>query len=363
VPRGFSVSHPGIGTVRTLVGKRTKSRGRRSVQGKTASPDPQMPVPNDRPPLQARQRPAWSRWIVSGVILAGIFLWAYWPTLSSLASTWNREPDYSHGFLVTPLAVFFLWIRRDRFPGIKGQLAWLGLIPIGLSVGMRIVAARFYMDAMDGWSILLWVAGVVWLFGGWRVLWWSLPAVAFLWFMVPLPFRAERWLSVPLQGVNTKLSCWALQILGQPALAEGHRIWLGDHPLDVERACCGLRILVGTVALAFAYVIIVRPPWWEKIALLAGVIPIALVANSTRIVATGLLYRYVSGDVAQAFAHDSAGWAMIVLAAGLFGLLLWYLSKLLPEVELVGVGAVVDREHGRGRTTTATSAPIEQQSQ
>ena len=318
--------------------------------------------PSAREKVNRRQQ-NWPRLAALGGLLAAVFAWAYWPTLGSLVGTWSREPDYSHGFLVAPLAVFFLWVRRDRFPGIKGRLAWLGLIPIGLSVGMRIFAARFYMDAIDGWSILLWIAGVVWLFGGWRVLWWSLPAVAFLWFMVPLPFRAERWLSVPLQGVNTKLSCWALQILGQPALAEGHRIWLGDYPLDIERACCGLRILVGTVALAFAYVIIVRPPWWEKGVLLAGVIPIALVANSTRIVATGLLYRYVSGEVAQAFAHDSAGWAMIVLAAGLFALVLWYLSKLVREVELVEVGAIVRRERSWGRTAEATPAPIEQQSQ
>jgi len=339
---------------------RPEARSRKQRAAARQAPAERRPSPAGQSP-GALAKQNWPRLAALGGLLAAVFLWAYWPTLSSLVDTWGREPDYSHGFLVAPLAVFFLWIRRDRFPGIKGRLAWPGLIPIGLSVGMRIFAARFYMDAIDGWSILLWIVGVVWLFGGWRVLWWSLPAVAFLWFMVPLPFRAERWLSVPLQGVNTKLSCWALQILGLPALAEGHRIWLGDYPLDIERACCGLRILVGTVALAFAYVIIVRPPWWEKVVLLAGVIPIALVANSTRIVATGLLYRYASGEAAQAFAHDSAGWVMIVLAAGLFALVLWYLSKLVREVELVEVGTIVRRERTWDQTTEPTSAPIEQQ--
>ena len=31
--------------------------------------------------------------------LTAAFLWAYWPTLVKLVETWNREPDYSHGFL------------------------------------------------------------------------------------------------------------------------------------------------------------------------------------------------------------------------------------------------------------------------
>jgi exosortase len=164
--------------------------------------------------------------------------------------------------------------------------------------------------------------------------------------MVPLPFRVERGLSLPLQGVATKLSCWILQALGQPALAEAHVIVLGSSRLEVEQACSGLRIFVGIFALAFAYVIVVERSWWEKVLLLGSAVPIALLANAARIVATGLLQQYVSGEAAKQFSHDAAGWAMIVFAAGLFALVLWYLCHLVREVELVDVGAVMRRERG-----------------
>jgi exosortase/archaeosortase family protein len=101
---------------------------------------------------------------------------------------------------------------------------------------------------------------------------------------------------------------------------------------------------MGIVALAFAYVAIVRRPWWEKAVLLASVVPIALVANATRVVITGLLYQYVSGEAGQKFTHDAAGWVMILFAAGLFALVLWYLGKLVREVEVVEVDSVVRRE-------------------
>lgn len=292
---------------------------------------------------QTWQHPQAPRLAIAGVILTTVFFWAYWTTLESLVGAWNREPDYSHGFLVAPLAFFFLWTRRDRFPGITDRLAWPGLALIVLSVGMRVVASRYYLEAIDGWSIMVWAGGVAWLLGGWRVFRWSLPAVAFLWFMVPLPFRLERALSLPLQSVATKLSCWGLQILGQPAVAEGHTILLGDYPLEIERACSGLRIFVGIVALAFAYVVVVRRTWWEKAILLASVIPIALVANATRIVATGLFYQWVSADAAKSFTHDAAGWVMILFAAGLFALVLWYLSRLVREVEVLEVGTMLRR--------------------
>ena len=281
---------------------------------------------------------------IAVAILTGGLAWSYWPTLVGLVHAWESQPDYSHGYFVVPLSLYFLWARKDRFPGATKGMAWAGLILVAASIGMRVFGAHFYMVAIDGWSIMLWVGGIVWLFWGRRVLWWSLPSIAFLWFAIPLPYRVERWLSLPLQGVATKLSCWVLQAFGQPALAQGNTIYLGEHQLEVEQACSGLRIFVGIVALAFAYVIIVRRPWWEKALLLVSVVPIALVANATRIVGMGLLCQLVSGEAGKHFAHDVSGWVMIPFAAGLFALVLWYLGKLVQEVEVLDVASSIRRQ-------------------
>jgi len=290
---------------------------------------------------------AWKRvdpkWIAAAAALVVASAWAYWPTLVKLVAAWEREPDYSHGYLVVPVALYFLWARRERFPGRPSGLAWAGLLLIAASIAIRMFGARYYIDPIDGWSLVFWVGGVVWFLGGRRIFWWSLPSIAFLWFMIPLPWRVERWLSLPLQRIATKISSFGLQLLGQPALAEGNTILLGDYQLEVEEACSGLRIFVGIVALAFAYVVIVRRPLWERVLLLASVLPIALVANATRIVATGLLYQWVSGEAAHKFSHDVSGWVMIPFAAALFGLVLWYLDKLVREVELVDVGEIARR--------------------
>jgi exosortase len=282
--------------------------------------------------------------IVAGTVLVAMFGWAYWPTFVALTHQWSRQPDYSYGYFVAPLALCFVWARRDRFPGPAARLAWPGLVLVALSVGMRYAGARYYLEALDGWSMVLWVAGIVLLLGGWRVLWWALPAVLFLAFMVPLPFRVERELSLPLQTVVTTISCWALQSLGQPALAEGHAIVLGDHLLEVEQACVGLRIFVGVAALAVAYVVIARRAWWENAILLLSAIPIALAANAARVVATAWLHQSVSSEAARSFSHDAAGWMMVVLAAVLFAFVLWYLRELLPHAKPVEVGAMLRRQ-------------------
>jgi exosortase len=271
-------------------------------------------------------------------------IWSYWRTLINLIESWDRIPDYSHGYLVIPLAAIILWVRRNQFPGVKKGLSLGGLALILLSIAIRYMGAKFYLGGVDGWSILLWCAGTVWFLGGWAVLWWSMPSIVFLFFMIPLPFGVERWLSLPLQRIATMLSCWTLQLFGQPALAEGNTIWLNNINLEVEQACSGLRIFMGILALAFAYLNLVRRSRWEQVLLLASVIPVALAANCARIVTTGLLYQYVSDAAAKRFAHDFAGWAMIPLAAGLFALVLWYVSALFREEEELDMRMIVQME-------------------
>ncbi len=282
--------------------------------------------------------------VVAIAIVAASFAWAYWPTLVGLVATWNREPDYSHGFFVVPLAILILWMRRRQFPGLSGRLAWGGLGLIAISIVIRMLSAAYYLSAADGWSILAWVGGTVWFLCGWPVLRWCMPSVIFLAFMVPLPFRMEHALSRPLQHAATEMSCWVLQCLGQPALAENNIILLGDLRMEVEQACSGLRIFVGVVALAFVYVVLVRRAWWQRAVLLVSIIPIALVANVTRIVATSLLFQRFSGASAQQLIHEYTGYVMVPYAAALFALVLWYVGALAPTIYVADAGDVARRQ-------------------
>src|SRR5207249_3720778 len=153
--------------------------------------------------------------------------------------------------------------------------------------------------------------------GGWPLLRWSGLSVLFLFFMVPLPFRIEHLLTLPLQRIATVISCFILQCLGQPALSEGNTIWLGEHHLQVEEACAGLQIFVGVIALAYGHAVLWRGPRWAKALLMLAAAPIAILANALRIVGTGLLYQHISGEMARQFSHQAAGWVTILCSAAL----------------------------------------------
>ena len=317
--------------------------------GRRPKPKPQSEAPRPADHWQAApsapQRGDWRLALPVGLACLVVGVWSYWSTLWNLVAIWDREPDYSHGFLVVPLAIVILVVKRlcypRSYPGIGASSPLVGLPLLAVALAMRYLSGRFYFDFLDGWSILPWTAAMVALVGGWRLLLWSLPSIGFLWFMVPLPFGWETMASLPLQKIATRLSCYALQLLGQGAFAEGNVILLGEHQLEVAQACSGLRLFISVMAVAYAYVALVQRAWWEKAILVLSVVPIAIFANVTRIVVTGLLYQFTTGELAHKFSHDFAGLAMIPLAGLMFAGVHWYLTQLFPEEEEIDMAALV----------------------
>jgi exosortase len=137
-----------------------------------------------------------------------------------------------------------------------------------------------------------------------------------------------------LQTATTAIGTFILQCLGQPAIAEQHTIYLGDHVLEIEQACSGLRMCMGIMAVAFAFAVLHARSWREWVALTIAVVPVAMLANALRVVTTGLLMQIVSSEAAAKFSHDVAGWGMILVAILLFGLFVAYLRRLVITVEV-----------------------------
>jgi exosortase len=188
------------------------------------------------------------------------------------------------------------------------------------------------------------IACLTWTFGGWPLLLRAWPAIAFLVFMLPLPNAINTLISLPLQQIATTGSRFLLQLAGFWVIQEGNILHLstpfGTRPLDVAQACNGLKMLMSLAATVTATIALFPLPLWKRITLLVSAIPIAIVSNMIRIVATGWCYYLIAGELAAEWAHDISGWLMMPLALLLVGLELVLLSWLVP-------GAAEDEE---GRT-------------
>jgi exosortase len=264
-------------------------------------------------------------------VAAVALLWAYWPTLGEMAQRWGHDPQYSHGFLVPLFAVLLLWLRRDRLARGTLRPSWWGLPLLAAGLALRLVGGFFYYVSFDDISLLPCIAGLCLVLGGWPAWRWSWPAIAFLAFMIPLPYRVSVMLAGPLQAFATQTSTFCLQTLGFPALAEGNVILLNEVEIGIVEACSGLRMLVIFFALSTGMALLIRRRLADKIFIVLSAIPIALVVNIIRITATGILHDTVGSAWANAVFHDLAGWLMMPLALGILALELLLLKRLLIE--------------------------------
>lgn len=286
--------------------------------------------------------------LVAGAALAVALVASYMPSFRQLAEVWEN-PNYSHGWLVVPIALMILWVRREELAQTPVRPAWAGwLVLLGL-LGVR----ALLFDRNEMWTeqatIPLVASALVLALAGWRMLWKALPALAFLFFLLPLPPSINAILANPLQTLATIGSTALLQVAGLPVLSEGNVIVVGTHKLEVARACNGLSMLVSFVTLITATVLTVARdrPIWERAVLLVSSIPIALVANILRIALTAGLQHALGPDTpvfwpvslayptVESLTHDAAGWVvMMPIALLLIFLEMKVLSWLIVEEEL-----------------------------
>ena len=121
-------------------------------------------------------------------------------------------------------------------------------------------------------------------------------------------------ITFPLQLLASWLSAGVLQWLGVPVLREGNVIVLPAMALEVAEACSGIRSLMSLATLAVIYGYLMdRSIAVRALPALASV-PIAVVANGSRIVGTGLLVQYWEPDKAEGFFHTFSGWLIFVVS-------------------------------------------------
>ena len=144
--------------------------------------------------------------------------------------------------------------------------------------------------------------------------------------------------SIPLlpRMSNLPYACPISLMHVQSLIQEGNVIQLatshGSVSLDVALACNGLSMLMTTAATITATIILIPLPDWKRIILLFSTVPMAMLSNIIRLVATGWCYYTIPGPAAaKVWAGDASAWMMMPLAILLVRLELQLLSWLLSN--------------------------------
>jgi exosortase len=255
-----------------------------------------------------------SAWIWQAALLVMCVAWLYGAVLARLAAQWWRDPNFSHGFLVPVFAGYVIWSQREHLGQLPVRPSWAGLPVLFVAMCLLVVGVLGVELFLTRASLLLAFAGLVIYFMGWQFLRAVLFPLAFLLLMIPLPAILFNQITFPLQLLASKLASALLPLAGVPVLREGNVIMLPAMTLEVAEACSGIRSLMSllTLAVVYGYVLETRTSWRVLLALAA--LPIAVLANSLRIVGTGLLVQYWDPDKAEGFFHTFSGWIIFVVS-------------------------------------------------
>jgi len=247
-------------------------------------------------------------------VLSGVLLWIYAPVLSHLVRQWGRDPNYSHGFFVPAFSLFVIWSERARLRALPVRPSTWGLVVLAFALVVLTAGTLGAELFLSRFSLLVAIAGLVILTWGWN----HLRAIVFPWLflllMIPIPTIVFNEITFPLQLLASRAAAHILPLLGVPVLREGNIIQLPAMALEVAEACSGIRSLMSLTTLAIIYGYLMEPRVSLRVVLALGSIPIAVIANSFRIVGTGLLVQYWDPEKAQGFFHTFSGWLIFVVS-------------------------------------------------
>lgn len=231
------------------------------------------------------------------------------PTLYRLGvQVWSKEFG-AHGPIVLATGAWLLWRRWDAMtaearPGnmivtILAALVSLSVYVFGRAYDLiSLEAAGLYGF---GLSLLYDRFGMTAMLRNWF-------PILYLGLLLPVPGWALDQFTAPLKLLVSAMSAGVVEPLGIPITREGVTMTVGAYELLVEDACSGLNSLIGLIAITLFYIYLLRNASWRySLFLVALIIPIAILANTLRIVTLILLTYYFGDAVGQGFLHVTAG--------------------------------------------------------
>jgi exosortase len=287
--------------------------------------------------------------VIAALVAVASFAVLFGDVARSLVSDWATDDNFSHGFLVVPLALYFAWERRSAFRRAQASSSWLGLALVLGSLGMLTVGrlgAEYFLTRV---ALIGTLAGAVLFVGGWARLRVMAFPIAFLILMVPIPALLFNQVAFPLQLLASDVGASGLKALGIPVLREGNVMMLAHTTLEVAEACSGIRSLISLLTLGIVYGYFMDSRSWVRWTLAFATVPIAVVTNGLRVAGTGVAAHHYGAEAAEGFMHSFSGWLVFVAAFVLLVLVRELIVLAVPErrlplaaaAQLEGVGRAV----------------------
>jgi exosortase C (VPDSG-CTERM-specific) len=277
----------------------------------------------------------WRFW--TGVCFAIVLLAFFARPLLMLITYVAGSELHSYVLLVPFVSAYLLYLRRDQLPKNYSTDLLLALMLLAAGIGLFACTQLLKVDggapAINTRMVLLTSSFLCCLAAGGSFFFgrnWMRSAafpLAYLIFMVPMPDAMADALETASKYGSAEVTNLLFSLSGTPFLREGLVFQLPNITIQVAQECSGIRsswVLFITSILA-ANLFLKTP--WRRFALVAFVIPLAILRNGFRILVIGLLCVNIGPQMVHSLIHRRGGPLFFALSLIPLFLLLWWLRK------------------------------------
>jgi exosortase len=272
------------------------------------APSEGVPLPGSRAIWQA----------VSVALLAGmgIVIAVFYSAFASAVAIWNQSSAHQFSYLVIPISLYFIWLRRHRLahmvPAPDARAVWLalpcGLLWLASHVAQIDIGVQF---AAVGMLQIVFLA----LLGRdiYRVL---LFPFAFLWLLVPFGDS----LTVSLMELTSAMTVGGLTLLGLDAHAEGTVLIAEGMRYLIVEECAALDFIIGNLVVSLVYANLMYTGLKKRWLYSLAAVPVAILANVFRTTSIVFITHASDWQIGLAYDHATYGWFVFLFAvAGQMG--------------------------------------------
>jgi exosortase len=246
-------------------------------------------------------------------VVAITFLVLYYPFIQTMVADWDKNGNYSHGYLIPFIAGYMIYSIRNDLKAMDDTPSSWGLVVIILALCQLIVAkigAEYFLQRTSMIVVLFGIS--LFFFGKNKTAKVSIPLI-YLMFMVPIPAIIWNRVAFPMQLFASGITEQVISMIGIPIFREGNVLYLPETTIEVVDACSGLRSLVSMFALSGAFAFFLDLSRMKKAAIFLSAAPIAILINIIRLVSTAVMAKWMGEKAAQGFLHDISGFFVFVI--------------------------------------------------
>lgn len=269
----------------------------------------------------------WLRLCVGALAIVAV----YAPMFPPLAEEWASFSNLSHGFAIPLIAGYLVWGRYHQIRTSAPVPSWGGLPVVAGGLALYAVGTLGGESFLARLSFLVTLLGTALLLGGMSLAKEFLPGIAYLGFMIPLPYVTLKDLAVHARLFEAMVTATVLPWLGVPVFQQGFLLHLPNITLEVAEACSSIPAITALLALGAAYGYVKGRSRTICMTLLLSAVPLGLVSNLVRIITTAAAAYYLGPIALNNFIHTSSGTTVFLMTLGALMLLDLSLRRLQLE--------------------------------